>query len=307
MSYSLRPGNKLKHPVRYQSESDDDDLDAIAEPRNDMDATQSGFQALSAYKVDLQSQSPTQSYPTLTSRSAPTSKPTSHTAPYHPSPSAHTEAQRSPQQLRKMANVRHVRKRLHSARDKEPSKRSRDRSPTAQPDGGQAASRATQGTHSSTSIFTHPKPAAFPSLPTDEPAPKTSILDRSRHIARAIMDSMEKSNKKAITACECLVDSMYNTTDFPDHVDEKERTWYVELKARWAANETASEVSQTPRPLIELLCDLHSDDRSRLPPCGHHYVRPSSSRSTETFPKARTTTHIIQSDAFSVFLRQLSQ
>lgn len=239
MSYSLRPGNKLKRPTRYQSESDDE-LDNIPEPRNDVAATHNAISALPAHNVfggvALQSQSVAQSQLTLTSHSTTPFASTVRAAPHYPTTTLDSRKLTEPQGFRKMANMRHVRKRLHRSRGDERRETARDVSSSV------LAGRAAQD--NPMSIFPSLKPAAFPSLPTDGSLPDQALHSHTGHGVRMLMEAMEKCSEKGIAHCKRLVDSMYSTTGFPAHVDARERTWYEELRAHWPPSASTREVSQ---------------------------------------------------------------
>lgn len=295
MPYGLRPNNKRKCPVRYQGDSDDE-LDNILDLDNRNQATHSGFSGHCSDQLSSPgSRRPSiQSLSTFTPHSAGQRPPSTHTlpAPLHPSRSRHTSSRIGTR--RTMPNVRYVRKKephphiavRHDNHDNEVVSVHR---PTAR--AVNCPNRPAPATATATFYYPGIKPAAFPSLPMDRLPPKDALPDIEQHGVRSLMAAMETRNQSLIEERQQIVDCMYNKGTFPTYVHDRQRSWYTDLRNRWAIDESSVEVGA-------LLCcrKLHQNDgfRSLSSLSGRRFVRLSSSKSAMTFPQGPTANLIIQ-------------
>lgn len=88
--------------------------------------------------------------------------------------------------------------------------------------------------------FAFPKPAAFPSLPTDAPPPsqpESAATDQSSvHSMKELFEAIESQDQARVAAIKQSIDRMYR---------ESENEWYAELRKRWSPDEVEEIVSTT--------------------------------------------------------------
>ena len=148
----------------------------------------------------------------------------------------------------KMANVKFVKTKKRPRADDAQPEHLDDTPPPRRPAGRpRKAHRAVTAAASAPAVlpeielavtFAHPKPAAFPSLPTDRPpSPAPTIADNfAGNGMREMMDALEKADKETVTAIQRHIDGLYATgTD----------KWYEELRGRWGKDESDTGVSKT--------------------------------------------------------------
>jgi hypothetical protein len=222
MPYTLRPESKLKRPARFNSPSDDE-FDNTPDPRNQPGIT---HKAVPWFSSGPSSQSILTS-PFITSVRLPSVTPGS---------SLHPSTQSDLFGSHDMARIKHIRKGPRNE-DSDAGEAPAVRRPRGRP--------ATQPPQivGQQSIFPSVRPAAFPSLSTYIPEPESLPLIEDRHGLRAIMQARKKSDDKALERSMRQVADMYDNKSFPDHVDGRERIWYMGLKKRWGENESNAEVS----------------------------------------------------------------
>lgn len=146
-----------------------------------------------------------------------------------------------------MANIKHVRtKRKSDAQD-----RSID-------DSGRAARARPQATLPPVELTAlsiddpRTQPAAFPSLPTDQPA-AGPVEQPNDHGLPLLVEATKRSNQSGIERCERAVDAMYACKLFPENLDVQQTEWYTELLQRWLPGEDLVEVRSWSRCVSSLL------------------------------------------------------
>jgi hypothetical protein len=221
MPYILRPGNKLKRPLRYQSVSGEqlDQGPFLHDPNRYSSEESLARKARSAAHCDS-SDSPAVSLSSL-SQSHPHSQ---STHSYHTPSTSGSSLD--------MARVIHVKRSCpqdagaaeNHGNDTAPVTRRRGRPP-----------RRPVEPFEPVRVLAQPRmaPAAFPSLSSDQPQPQ-SLHEYRHHGVRQRMDALTSSARQE---CAQQLAAMYNNTQFPEHLCSEQRAWYAELKGRWLPNE----------------------------------------------------------------------
>jgi hypothetical protein len=93
-------------------------------------------------------------------------------------------------------------------------------------------------------IHTGAKPAAFPSLPTDQAAPE-DMQEKGRHglwQCTKALRADEEGSRAALHNVHLRVDLIYKNKQFPSTMKQREKAWYVELNDCWLPNEAPTKV-----------------------------------------------------------------
>jgi hypothetical protein len=222
MPYSFRPGHKLKRPARYG-----DEMDTSPEP---------GSAAEDHHSPPPSSREPA----SFTSHLTATALTTSSTVAYNQNPAPMRDVGNSSDRS-KMANVKFIKTRKRPVSDAQ--KEDRDNTPPPRRPAGRP-SKATRVAAPAvlpeghvTSPFMHPKPAAFPSLPTvtaPSPSPAQVILDFSGNGMKELVEALEKGNAETVIAILRHFDGLYATGT---------EEWYESLRRRWGEDESNTEVN----------------------------------------------------------------
>ncbi|EOA86150.1 uncharacterized protein SETTUDRAFT_28548 [Exserohilum turcica Et28A] len=240
MPYSLRSGNKLKRPARYRDESDDK-VDSSTHPTSGNRDTDSQSQN-DSLTDSMESASTANSTPPPSSFTPPafsfTPPSPLFTHPTVVAPAATTNSSNlsntshpPPLQHPKMANTKIVKanpRRTDEHRETEPDDPPPAGNHTKNPNKISRRNRAL----ALTPKFAFPKPAAFPSLPTDAPPPsqpESAATDQSSvHSMKELFEAIESQDQARVAAIKQSIDRMYR---------ESENEWYAELRKRWSPDE----------------------------------------------------------------------
>ncbi|KAF1940548.1 hypothetical protein EJ02DRAFT_423884 [Clathrospora elynae] len=240
MSYSLRPGNILRRPARYQG-FDDDERNGVPNPMTHNTTIAPSMPTDSA-DDNLATADNLRSLQERTPSHSPfTSQPVTSPAPA-PRPALNADSPSAPPGRRNMANIKNV-KSLKRLRGNGQLEKDHDDTPTVRKSAGRpvkVARASTSATASApVSIYPSERPAAFPSLPTDGPPLEAVAGDSAGHGMRELIAAMEKGDQDAMDATKHKVDDMYNNGKiYPREDDAGKSMWYAQVKERWATNES---------------------------------------------------------------------
>jgi hypothetical protein len=82
-------------------------------------------------------------------------------------------------------------------------------------------------------IHTNIKPAAFPSLPTDQATPGDQVAPEDVHeYGRRGLSQCMKARKEGLQSLRenfLRIDLMYKNNEFPSTMEKREKAWYAEL------------------------------------------------------------------------------
>lgn len=228
MPYKLRPESKLKRPFWYHSE--DEDLEnastsdhSYAGPRES--TTEESTVRINSAVAHLR----------LGESSLAAPHPLSHERS-PPQPALQVETTEATSRLSlDMAKVKHVRL-----------KRKADDGGRSLAEIGHAARTRLQSTQPpveliALSIDPNSQPAAFPSLPTDQPTVGPVEHPNDHGLPRR-MDAYKNCSQAGIERSERDVDAMYTCKRFPANMDAKQKEWYTELQKRWLPGEELVQV-----------------------------------------------------------------
>ena len=240
MPYSLRPENSLKLPQRYRQADDGEDNNP-PNPRPADNGTASHTQSsLLAGPENLTSSAniyPPPRPSSLTTQHPRFSQPagadfvstTDLTTP------TNVNSHRQPPERLNMANIKIVKA---ASRRSEGEDRHHHDLPSRSRTG-----RVTKASlrNPAPPALTIPKPAAFPSLPTDVPPSPQTYAQNPGYSMKDLFEAMEDDDEERVTAIKQRVDRMYQS-------DTNE--WYAELRGRWAPKQAETTVSQAPAFII---------------------------------------------------------
>ena len=232
MPYNLRHGSELRKPVRFQSESNDE---SIGSP----DSQNHGNTFLRKVEFEKSADNISSPAANLAVRNFPfTSLP-----PFSSQQASSQSTSRAKPPVTfaenpSMANTKYVRKYRKRVNEVLESQHD-DAAPIVQ-----SGSRST-GEHAAPPIYPSTRPAAFPSLSTEEPPPEP-MQDYGRHGLWQRMEAHKNSNQERIKQVLLQVDMMYDNERFPDNMTETQKAWYAGLKERWLPNDTHLKVSCLP-------------------------------------------------------------
>ncbi|KAL6703368.1 hypothetical protein ACN47E_009710 [Coniothyrium glycines] len=219
MPYALRPGHKIKRPVRFEDYSGDEQ-DVAPEPWHDAsrsdDASLHNTLSAPVHKLreaHFQRRAPFAQY----SNSEVAASDSNHKS----------TSERGLQSLRSMANIKYVRKEV-SPRDGTPSATPGTRQPRGRP-----VIREPHVQPVNASIFPTARPSAFPSKSAGSPSPDVHIENEDRHGVKQRLRARELSDEQGIAQSIRRVDDMYALKQFPAEMEAREQTWYNALQNRW--------------------------------------------------------------------------
>jgi hypothetical protein len=229
MPYKLRPESKLRRPFWYQSE-DDDDLENTSTSEASDPVPQNHSTGESTNRINsvvaplrLGESSLASPHPLLHHQRSPTRQ------------NLQAETTAGVRQSLDMANIKHVR-----------SKCKADTEERSLGEIGRAAHVRLQHTQPPVELTALPidpnaQPAAFPTLPTDQPTAGPVEQPNDHGLPRRML-AYKKCNQASIEKCERDVDAMYACKRFPENLDAKQREWYTELQKNWLPGEDLVEV-----------------------------------------------------------------
>jgi hypothetical protein len=224
MPYSLRPGNQLKRPFRYHIENDDE-LDE--EPSSKVSGRTSPGPAGVVVNFG----------PSLTSLSSAARPPPRSQLSHHPDALDATNPPNTSELPRELRRLRRQNPRNTEAQDAQNDN-------MANSTRGRGRPAESSLTEAAQPIYSNLKPAAFPSLPTDQPAAQVAQPDYSygAHGVQGRMTAHRQSNKAELQKSEKQVDLMYANKKFPAGVSADEKAWYADLKKRLPADSSSTQV-----------------------------------------------------------------
>jgi hypothetical protein len=236
MPYSLRPGHQLKRPLRYQSASDDELARNPPAGSPNSSSQELGFNTTSAGSPGAVAHFDRTS-PSVTSPSPAIRQQLSSSSSQQSNITSITNITNTSESYLNMAKVKHVRRKVPSSTEAQ----SRDNNNTAPSvrRRGRPAQPAVED--AAPSVYPGLKPAAFPSLPTDQPE-LSPVYDYGLHGVKQRMTAHEHSDKAALNTFSRQVDSMYDNKEFPTEMGPEQRAWYAELKERWLATSRPEQV-----------------------------------------------------------------
>jgi hypothetical protein len=244
MSYSLRPGDKLKRPARYEDELDTSpesgsaSHDTVTDSHSSPSSAAQTIPPLRHVPARLLSMHSSEFNVPPAIAITPTSP--AAQGPYPTPPTRDTDNTKG---RRKMANVKFIKKRTIADEQQEdehegipkPARRIGGRpSKVAR---AAAAAAATTSANDFTDTVAHPRlAAAFPSLSTNAPpSPSVFTGDFAGNAMKELMEALEKGNEDAVTAIKRHVDGLYA---------KGAEDWYKELRRQWAHDMIKTEVSE---------------------------------------------------------------
>lgn len=300
MPYELRPGNKLKRPVRFLSLSDDDyNLRIIPHLEPPIHYSEESAIDMLSKVAHLPTRDTSFTSPPPSSRLEPVTAPTS------PSRVDSSDTLRHTHTMAKVKNVRSYLRHKIEAREK----RDDDAAPVvrvSKPPMRPAVEHAEPPPYC---FF--PNAGAFSRRPVDRAEPAEEY---GRHGLMQRMEARRKCDVAAEARCSEQARLMWSNEEFPGHMDVQQRMWYSGVQERRQVRDAGKEleahtkdeeaeveeydvlvsqhsrldfvfVALSPRGwLFECVSPILTGSRSS----SSHYTRPSARPSS---PRSRATSH----------------